>query len=83
MLNFKIYTEQEQLDNINRAYKALMSVNTHSELVQLAKCIIAQQQGVNGNHLFPKGKSKQFWDSYKQKKQLMLNKQREQEEEVA
>lgn len=67
-MNSLFIDEKQQERNLNHAYNELDRCRSEKHLAQLSNAIITRQKGENGNHYFPPGKSKEFWDKYKEKK---------------
>lgn len=66
---FKVITDEEAVKNFNHYTAELAKAKTHKSLIQLGQIVINLQKQPNGNFIFPQGKSKEFWDSYKAKKE--------------
>ena len=70
----RITTEQAQ-DNFNFYVKEIKECKKVSDVIQVGQIVIALQKKENGNYLFAKGQSKQFWDLYKETKTLIAKKE--------
>lgn len=64
----RLITDEEATKNFNYYIKVVEDIKDIRALKQVSQIVYSLQQQANGNFLFPPGKSKEFWDAYKQKK---------------
>ena len=69
-MKVQIITDEQAQKNFNYYMAQLAAIKLYKELKQLSQIVYNLQQHPNGNYLFPVGKSKEFWDAYKERKNV-------------
>jgi len=74
---FNFITDKQQELNFNQYSEKVQTASDYIQLSDIAKTVYSAQKVDGGQFFFAKGKSKEFWDAYKARKENLLGKYEE------